>query len=897
MSNADLDFSYTQNRELSWLRFNDRVLEEASAPETPLFERLKFVSIFTSNLDEFFMIRVGGLQEVSRLKKEPVDNKSNQTPTEQIAAILSALHPSIRDHAKAFERVEKDLQGYGLHRVTWRTLSDADREFVQNYYEAYVQPIISPGIIDPRHPFPNLRNLKLYAVYSLDSAQEKNILGLIDIPDSLPRVVQLPHDQKAKKTAGYRYILMEDILLACADDAFGSSFHVNRKTIMRLTRNADIDPDDVFDDDDDDYRSHMKKVLKKRLRLAPVRLELQDNFDPDLIKMMRKLLILDEDRVFVAKCPLDLGYVFGLEDHLPAFSKRELTYPAFSPQPSPDVIPGHAIYEQVMAHDIMLFYPYETMDPFVELIHEAAYDPSVISIKITLYRIAKQSRLAEFLIAAAENGKEVTVLMELRARFDEQNNIDWAGRMEEAGCIVYYGEDRFKVHSKICQITRRMDGRIQRITQLGTGNYNEKTAKQYSDLSLMTADPGIGEDANAFFRNMSLSNLAGEYRYLGVAPHSLKPLIMRGIDREIERARAGEEGRCVFKMNSLTDRELIDKLAEASQAGVQIDLIVRGIACLLPGIPGKTDNIRIRSIVGRFLEHARIYSFGDGDMVYLASADLMTRNTERRVEIAFPVFDERLRKRIRFVLDTQLEDNVKARVVGSDGMLHRVEVMPSDALVDSQATFMQVASQRAAAAGLMTNVSYHTRIESRPMVKAEAAERLADVFGDGTTDSARGRMRAADETSVADETRAGDVVAADAGAGVAGSAESAAQNTAQRAAQDAALGMAVAQSVAEGGEAAGISTDTQAVDVREEDLQLKDPSRQDALLQDSGGAAGSNQVEPEQQQGATSPSTQATSASTRREADAGNTNASSRLTQSMHMFAQAFKVLFGGGTR
>ncbi len=711
MCARDLDFSYTQNRELSWLTFNDRVLDEARDPETPLFERIKFVSIFTSNLDEYFMIRVGGLQDLSILKKEPIDNKSNQTPTEQITSLLEMLHPLIRKRAETFHQVEKDLEPFGIKRYDAKTLQGEDRTFVESYFNQYVLPILSPQIINPRHPFPNLRNVDLYAVYSLDGEGEEGTLGLIDVPETLPRVLELPN---ADGKPGLRYILLEDIVLAFADTAFGD-YTIADKTIMRITRNADINPDEVFSEDEEDYRQHMKKVLKKRMRLAPVRIEFQSEFDPHLVRWIRKLLGLSSGRVFVTDTPIDVSYVFGLEDRIPEYSQREILYQPFSPQPSPDVNPTQPIYEQVMDNDIMLFYPYERMDPFLELIHEAAYDPTVISIKITLYRIAKKSRLAESLIAASENGKEVTVLMELRARFDEENNIDWAERLEDAGCIVSYGSEGFKVHSKICQITRRINGRIRRITQLGTGNYNEKTARLYSDLSLMTAHEGVGEDANAFFRNMSLSELAGEYEYLGVAPYGLKSLIMDGIDREIARAERGEKGRIIFKMNSLTDRDLIDKLSEASQKGVSIDLIIRGICCILPGVPGKTDNVRVRSIVGRMLEHARIYCFGEeASPIYLSSADLMTRNTERRVEIAYPLLEDHTRAQVRGLLDLQLKDNVKARQMDSEGVLQRIPIADGAEAIDSQQRSMDYATERARCAGLHPDVSYRATIEATP---------------------------------------------------------------------------------------------------------------------------------------------------------------------------------------
>ena len=438
--------------------------------------------------------------------------------------------------------------------------------------------------------------------------------------------------------------------------------------MIRVTRNADIDPDGEGVEEDEDYRMHMKRILKKRLRLQPVALSVSGDLAPSTLKTIRKSLGLKSRSVLHMDAPLDLGYVFGIESHVPTHARERLLFPPFKPQQNPDIDPSRPMREQVLEGDKLLMYPYQAMTPLLDLVHQAAFDEDCISIRITLYRVAKQSRLCESLIDAAENGKEVTVLMELRARFDEQNNIEWAERLEEAGCTVIYGSEGFKCHSKVCQITYREGMSLTRLTLLGTGNFNEKTAKLYSDFMLMTAHPGIGEDANLFFRNLSLGNLKGDYRYLGVAPAGLKPLILRGLNREIERAQAGQPARVFFKLNSLTDREVIDKISEASRAGVQVQMIIRGISCLLPGIEGKTDGVHIRSIVGRFLEHARIYSFGvDSDTIYLSSADMMTRNTEHRVEIAYPVLDPACRALVQRYVKAQLKDNVKARVLSPSG--------------------------------------------------------------------------------------------------------------------------------------------------------------------------------------------------------------------------------------
>lgn len=688
------DFSYTQNRELSWLRFDNRVLDEAFDETVPLFERLKFVSIFESNLDEFLMVRVGGLSDLAELKKQPVDNKSNMTASEQVDAVMAEMPGLLTRWESIFKSIEGKLDTLGVHRARIDSLTPEERTFVTRYFQAYVSPVISPLVIDPRHPFPNLRNGALYLACGLDGAtDEESLLGLIEIPASMNRVVEIP-----SPTGTYSYILLEDVILACLDSCFGSYKSLDR-ALIRVTRNADIDPDGEGVEEEEDYRQHMKRILKKRLRLQPVVLAVSGSLEKATLKTIRKALELSRRSVFTCDIPLNLGYVFGIEGKIPEHLRNELLFTPFRPQPNPNIDMTRSIREQVLQHDKLLFYPYEAMNPFLDLVHEAAYNPECISLRITLYRVAKQSRLCESLIDAAENGKEVTVLMELRARFDEQNNIEWAERLEEAGCTVIYGSEGFKCHSKICQLTYREGMALTRLTLLGTGNFNEKTAKLYSDFMLMTAHPGIGEDANLFFRNLSLGNLRGDYRFLGVAPVGLKPLIMRGLDREIQRALAGEPARVFFKLNSLTDREVIDKIAEASCAGVRVDMIIRGISCLKPGVPGKTENVHVRSIVGRFLEHARVYAFGvDSDMIYLSSADMMTRNTEHRVEIAFPVLDPTCRALVHEYMGMQLRDNVKARSLTSDGTWVPVECAEGEKPFNSQEALLERAYRNAEAA-------------------------------------------------------------------------------------------------------------------------------------------------------------------------------------------------------
>lgn len=688
------DFSYTQNRELSWLRFNNRVLDEAFDETVPLFERLKFVSIFESNLDEFLMVRVGGLSDLAELKKQPVDNKSNMTASEQVDAVMAEMPGLLTRWESIFKSIEGKLDTLGVHRARIDSLTPEERTFVTRYFQAYVSPVISPLVIDPRHPFPNLRNGALYLACGLDGVtDEESLLGLIEIPASMNRVVEIP-----SPAGTYSYILLEDVILACLGSCFGSYKPLDR-ALIRVTRNADIDPDGEGVEEEEDYRQHMKRILKKRLRLQPVVLAVSGSLEKPTLKTIRKALELSRRSVFTCDIPLDLGYVFGIEGKIPEHLRNELLFTPFKPQPNPTIDMSRSIREQVLQHDKLLFYPYEAMNPFLDLVHEAAYDPECISLRITLYRVAKQSRLCESLIDAAENGKEVTVLMELRARFDEQNNIEWAERLEEAGCTVIYGSEGFKCHSKICQLTYREGMALTRLTLLGTGNFNEKTAKLYSDFMLMTAHPGIGEDANLFFRNLSLGNLRGDYRFLGVAPAGLKPLIMRGLDREIQRALVGEPARVFFKLNSLTDREVIDKIAEASCAGVRVDMIIRGISCLKPGVPGKTENVHVRSIVGRFLEHARVYAFGvDSDMIYLSSADMMTRNTEHRVEIAFPVLDPTCRALVHEYMGMQLRDNVKARSLTSDGTWVPVERKEDEKPFNSQEALLERAYRNAEAA-------------------------------------------------------------------------------------------------------------------------------------------------------------------------------------------------------
>ncbi len=726
----NLSEQYTQNREISWLRFNERVLLEGSDESVPLYERLGFTSIFTSNLDEFFMIRVGGLHDLSLLKKPPIDNKSFETPQQQLDHVYQACVPLYKKRDELFAAIESQLWDFDIRRFTSVTLSTHDRKDVDNWAAREVSPLLSPQIIDPSHPFPHLENGAAYVAVRLKDrdAGDTKLVGLLPVPKALERTYRLSGD-------GLYYILVEDVIATLADQVF-DMFTITEKCIVRVTRNADIDPDDETWDDDLSYRGRMQKVLRKRTRLAAVRLEVQGEEGKDgnkLVKFLAERLELAPEQIFHTRAPIDLSYVPSMVEMIPAGLKPSLLYRPFSPQESPEVDPVRPMAEQIAERDILLHYPYESMDPFLRLLHECAGDAETISIKITLYRIATKSRLAESLITAAENGKEVTVLMELRARFDEENNLEWAKRLEDAGCNVIYGMPGYKVHSKICLITRNTSGAIQRITQLGTGNYNEKTARLYTDYSLMTCDKVIGEDANTFFRNLSIGSLEGDYSALEVAPLGLRPAVIDGIDREIAKAHAGEPGLLTFKMNSLTDRHIIDKLIEASCAGVRVNLVIRGICCLLPGIPGESENIKVMSIVGRLLEHARIYIFGAGDdpTILLSSADMMTRNNERRVEIAYPVLDPELKRRVTDMVEVQRTDTVKGRIVDSKGLLRRIPCEEGAKPFDSQEYFMRLSEDRAVRARAERGAAQAMAARSnKPMIEAKDAGRQVDA---GTT--------------------------------------------------------------------------------------------------------------------------------------------------------------------
>lgn len=648
--------TYTQNRELSWLRFDQRVLEEAQDENVPLLERLKFVSIFTSNLDEFFMIRVGSLYDLAAADNTKKDSKSGMTPGEQLDAIYEAVAPLYKACDKVYSEIKKQLVPYGICSLSIKELEQQEKKYIKKYFKEQVLPVLSPQIVDANHPFPHLLNKDIYVVASL-KYENRSMWGIVPVPTFLPEIVYLPGND-------IRYIRMEKIIMEYMELIF-ERYQVSDKNYICVTRNADISPDDEAHADNADFRYIMKETLHKRRKMAVVRLEVASPLSKEMEKYFCEKFKITQKCIFRTKIPMKLGFVFSVIDKVPAAMKRGLVDEPFIPQPAASVADG-SVMAQVKRRDILLSYPYESMEPFLQLIKEAAYDPNVMTIKITIYRLAKKTRLVEYLCAAAENGKEVTALIELRARFDEQNNIDWSERMEEAGCRVIYGFEGYKVHSKICLITYRSRGEIKYITQVGTGNYNEKTAKMYTDYCLMTANQAIGEDAAVFFKNMSIGNLDGAYQHLIVSPTSLKQKVLALMDEEIKK---GSDGRILMKMNSVTDMDFIRKVAEASRAGVCINLIVRGICCILPGIEGETENLQVTSIVGRYLEHPRVFVFGEGDKekVYIGSADMMTRNTEKRVEVACPIYDASIRERLVCDLKIMLADNVKSRQMTSDG--------------------------------------------------------------------------------------------------------------------------------------------------------------------------------------------------------------------------------------
>lgn len=671
------------NRELSWLKFNERVLEEAENKKVPLCERLTFASIYQSNLDEFFRVRVGSLVDQMLLGGKIRDNKTKMTVKEQIEAVLHQVMKLNRRKDAVYDAIMGQLEDYGIRLVDFRKISKKESEYLEKYFLNEIAPVISPTIVGKRQPFPFLKNNEIYAVVVLQTKSGKEKLGIIPCSNTgFKRLVELP-------TAG-TYMLAEELILHYIPEVF-ERYNIKAKSLIRVTRNADIDADALYDEDLD-YRDFMAELIKRRKKLAPVRLELTREMDGEIVDVLCDYLELDSDYVFQVQAPLDLSFVFEIQDTLR--KTPELFYEKRVPQKSSQFRDGEPVFPQIREKDKLLSYPYESMKPFLNFLREAANDKEVISIKMTLYRVAKHSKIVEYLIDAAENGKEVLVLVELKARFDEENNIEWSRRLEDAGCRVIYGLDGYKVHSKLCLVTRKSEGQVEYYTQIGTGNYNEKTARLYTDLSLMTANVEIGLEAAKVFQALSMEETVDNVQHLLVAPRCLQNKVLSMIDEEIACAKEGKEAYIGLKMNSLTDKKIIDKLIEASQAGVKIDMVIRGICCLIPGVKGKTENIQVRSIVGRFLEHSRIYIFGtqEREKVYIASADFMTRNTLRRVEVAAPVYDKDLKMQLEEMFITMLSDNQKARQEDSRGNYEIAEAQETP--LNSQEFFYEQAYMR-----------------------------------------------------------------------------------------------------------------------------------------------------------------------------------------------------------
>ena len=674
------------NRELSWLKFNERVLEEAENPEVPLCERMTFVSIYQSNLDEFFRVRVGSLQDQMLISTEIRENKTKMTSAEQIRAIIKEVKKLNQRKDKAYEKLMKKIEEYGITLINHASAKSEEKKFLEKYFMKEIMPLSSPTIVGKRQPFPFLKNGEIYAVVVLETRNKKERIGIIPCSNNmLTRMVELPGGKG-------RYMLIEDLILHYIGKVF-KGYKVKGKSLLKVVRNADIDADAAYDEDLD-YREFMEGLMKQRKKLSPVRIDLSREMDETVVDALCRYLDVTPDRVFRSEAPLDVSFVFQLQDLLRR--NTELFYEKRVPQKSPEFKDGQSILQQITEEDKLLSYPYDSIRPFLKMLTEAAEDDSVISIKMTLYRLAKQSKVIEALCEAAENGKEVVVLVELRARFDEENNIRWSRMLEEAGCQIIYGLEHYKVHSKLCLITRRGENGIQYITQIGTGNYNEKTARLYTDLSLMTANEQIGMDAARVFQALAKGEVVEDMEHLLVAPKCLQSKVIEKIEEQIQKQKNGETAYIGLKMNSLTDKRIIDKLIDASKAGVKIDMIVRGICCLIPGVEGETENIHVISVVGRFLEHSRIYIFGNGEeaQYYIGSADFMTRNTVKRVEVAAPVYSERLKKRLQDLFDLMLSDNKKARKEDAKGTYSVVECKGQP--INSQELLYQEAYAKAA---------------------------------------------------------------------------------------------------------------------------------------------------------------------------------------------------------
>ncbi len=677
MKKDKLGKPYAQNRELSWLRFNERVLDEAWDKTVPLLERLKFISIFTSNLDEFFMIRVGSLFDLSLMDSEYCDNKSGMTAQEQLDKIYEEVKSLYEKQAYIYKDVISELKSFDIYSLGFDELTKKEQAYLEDYYKANIGPILSPQIVDVHHPFPFMPNKSIFFTVLL-KRKNQELMGILPMPEMLPELIFLPGNT-------IRFIKTEKLLYQFLDKVFKKD-HILEKNCICITRNADIRFEDEAFELDEDFRARMVALLHKRKKLCVVRLEANYGLSTKVKDYFCDKLSIKSEQVYVTPTDLKLEYVFSLFSKLSGNQTKQLCYQPFTPVPSHNIDNSKSILAQVKEKDLLLFYPFESMGTFFQMIREAATDRKVISIKITIYRLARNSRLVDYLCAAAENGKDVTVVMELRARFDEHNNIDWSEKLENAGCRVLYGLPEYKIHSKVCLITYREKNSISYITQIGTGNYNEKTAELYTDFSLITGNYSIGKDAFELFKNLCIGNIEGTYNSLLVAPSQLKTPLLSRIEQE---SKKGKAGRIIIKINSLTDLDMMNELVAASCAGVQINLIIRGICCLLPGIPNMTDNIHVMSVVGRFLEHSRVYSFGQGEEqeIYISSADLMTRNTERRIEVACPVIDGEVKRQINHVLEVILYDNKKARIMQSSGVY--LPKKDNHDPLDSQSYFMQ----------------------------------------------------------------------------------------------------------------------------------------------------------------------------------------------------------------
>lgn len=678
---------YMMNRELSWLKFNERVLNEAGNPRVPLAERLTFASIYQSNLDEFYMVRVGTLMDQMEAPEEIRENKTNMTSKEQVKAILDATRVLDKKKDIIYEQLMGELEPQGIRIINFNRLSGEEGDLLETYFDHEIAPYLSANIVSKQQPFPFLKNKEIYAVALLGTKSKKTKVAIIPCSNNVfKRLIDIP-------TRPGTFMLSEELILHFLPKLF-PKYEIVEKSLLRITRNADIDTETIYDEDMD-YRDAMENLIKQRKRMNPVRMELSREINKKLVNEICKCVNVDKKHVFMSKVPLDMSFVFAIQNYLRGQEKENLFYHKRNPRMTDQLNDKESLIEQVEKKDVLLSYPFENIKSFTNLLYEAAKDESVVSIKMTLYRLADRSQIVDALVDAAENGKEVVVLVELRARFDEESNIEYSRKLEEAGCRVIYGLNGFKVHSKLCLITRKTGDGLAYITQVGTGNYNEKTSKLYTDLSLITANQEIGKEAAEVFACLLRGETIEETHLLLVAPKCLQNKVLAMIDEEIEHAKKNEPAYVGIKINSLTDKVIIEKLVEASQAGVKIEMIVRGICCMIPEIKGYTENITVISIVGRFLEHSRIYRFGtpEREKVYIASADYMTRNTVRRVEVAAPVLDDKLRQRLDDMFDTMMHDDEKGKRLNAKGNYE--DRILNDTKLDSQELFYEQAYQNA----------------------------------------------------------------------------------------------------------------------------------------------------------------------------------------------------------